>query len=593
MILQNDIDFKKIDNIWDEFHNKFDGTTRWKDLDKKTQSICLEHKVKFLGQHETVRECLERVEGSEREIILNLLTPSIIHEFLQSEVTVLADIEVPVVPPYYIPRLIIPRTRLNPNIFVDACADIFCIDNISLPEMYELVNGERAEVSSKQLKNLTVRFIVLEDHDHFSHFTRTKEGPPIHFIQKTDDQFIWKKTIGSLQTIQEYIHTDQEIISEEDFTSNVSEDQVICFADEPGMGKSLLLANMYMQHLNAKRGNILLYLEFHKLLKICDEFDANINILCKIADYVSKNAFGKSLLLHIISSEASHVKLMLDGFDEVPFEKLKAANQVLTKILKDHPNTQIYCSTRLHCRDVLESTICQLSYNIKPFGDSDQMNFFCGFWYHMFQIETTDALKDFAQHVIINARKTLGDKNENIIGFPLQCSVLAEIYKDDASTYSRHKPSNFEGNIDELTICDMYRKLEETRMASRSFNERTHLKHLHGLAAITLIFSDVSIPGHIFERNLDQTDILKINRLGFMYTKKTSSPVTVSDFRFAHRTFAEYFLGRYLVDCMFGPLYLPEFFTIGLLQKILQYSQSVTNARINTFGKYSNLFGNF
>lgn len=554
----------------------------------KTKQVCLNHKVEFLGHIEALGECLQRVPDSDRENILGLIPPCLLQELLTKQVTVLAKNEIPSVPPYYIPRYLSRRTRLNPEIFSDTCPDVFVIENVTLRKLYQLAKLKRVDRSSSQVRKLTVRFIWLEFPEDFERIANIADRTPVHLIRKHEESFFWVKSRGNLHIIQEYIHTDQDIVEETAFVGRVPKTGTVCFADDPGMGKSLLLANLFQLNLEVSPQRVIIYSEFRKLLEICKNLDPHHikqKVLNVIAESVCASDLGKRILLSLLRADKAVPMVFLDGFDEVDTQNLVRATEIIESLVKWHPLIQVFCCTRQHRQEYLENILGEMSYKIIPFNYSNQMDFFCNFWYHQFQIPATGSLKEFAMNLIKNVKQKLKSKGVEVIGIPLQCAILAEIYSDDAKKYS-HGISKLGIYVEPMSICDMYKFLEKKRFTRLADRQKHHLKLLHALAAITSIFPDLPIPEEIKSYYLKQFDIVEINRLGYMNITKSHHPViSNADIRFVHRTFSEYFLASLMVDVLFGFVKLPEGLTKQLVNSCLQQSKANKHIRLNTIGK--------
>lgn len=516
------------------------------------------------------------------------MTPSLLQQLLGDNVIVLAQNNIPSTPPYYIPRLLTRRTRLKPEIFEDACPDVFVFENISLRELHDVARAHHVDRSSTQIRRLTVRFILAEFEEDFEQIAKIAKNTPVHLLQKRDGNFFWRKSRGSLHIIQEYIHPQQEVVTEKDFIGNLPADDSICFADNPGMGKSLLMANLCIQKSTLSNSGALLYIEFPKLLTLFDksktDFAASdaLNVVVKM---LCTNDLGKRILLELIRLKKLKVDLFLDGFDEIPEFNISLAKAVTSVFVHEPSYFQVYCSTRLHRREKMERIVGALSYTISPFNTCNQIDFLCKFWFHQYKVETTSTLIEFAKHVVKSVKAKLETDGANIIGIPLQCNLLAEIFSSDAMKHSHQGKSTKLGiYVEPLSICDMYQQLEEKRMSNFSKEKAGSLIFHHSLIAVSSIFPNVVIPQSLLESAVKDVDKSDIHRLGYMHDMHNNKPLGIAEFCFAHRTFSEYFLARLVVNVMLGLLHVPTEFSEALLSECLKSSKANKNVRMNTIG---------
>lgn len=523
--------------------------------------------------------------------MLNSLNKPVLQSLLSQEITIIANASAPAVPTYYIPRYLTRKTRLKPEVFAITCPDVFVFENLSLREIFDLAKGKPVDRSISQIRKLTAKFIALEFPEDLQRISATAKHTPVHLIRKVNEKYFWIKSYGCIQIIQEYIHAEPCVLSEDSFISNVSNQRFVCISDDPGMGKSLLLANicrMTSRTQNKDKNNPHIYLEFSTLLEKCVEYEtycASSSVLNVIADCVSTNDFGKGIILEILKSEKYSAKLFLDGFDEVPHERLHLAIKFLSSFAKKRNSHQVFCSTRRHRQEELEEALCELSYNILPFTYSNQVEFICSFWSHEYKIEKSETLTEFATNVIQSVQERLESNGEEIIGIPLQCAILGEIYSADGIKHSFRKPSNLGVYVEIFSICDMYQMLEKKRLQHLGTSEKIQVKMAHALRAIMLLFPDVSIPEYLCGKYLEKLDNNRVNKLGFMQICLNSPSKSIAGFRFVHRTFAEYFLACLVVDVIFGRVDFPEVFTSSLIKKCLQNSEDKREIKINTHSK--------
>lgn len=302
------------DAIWEEFYNQFDETTRWNDLDNKTKEKVLNCRIQFLNRIITFGECIELLDESRQISFLDEhMNQESLRKILSDDVTLLVQNIVPEVPEYYIPRTVIIRRRLDPKIFQETVSDIFVILDITLPEISKLAHFEKWDCSSAQKRHPSVRFIQLELVSHFGRIAKSAINTPVHLIRKVNDDYIWMRTHGNLRLIQAFVHHEQESVSEAECLTDHPNNDAICFAEHPGMGKSLLLASLCSSVL--EKNEIAFYFSLPDLIRNWQTDAKSTSEI--IINSVTNCDFGAGFVRFLLETENNTVYVFVDGFDEV------------------------------------------------------------------------------------------------------------------------------------------------------------------------------------------------------------------------------------------------------------------------------------
>lgn len=206
------------------------------------------------------------------------------------------------IPKYYIPRDLICRFRLDAKIFQAKVKDIFLVGDIALRELFNIARCEKVDRSSVQKRYVRARFILLEFAEDFDRIVKIVGNTSVHWIKMKEGHYFWKKTHGSLDVIQEHVSSEPLIVPEAKFC-NEAEEIIgsIGIADEPGVGKSLLLASLCQMKLKSGNDNIALFIGVEALLEKL-ELKNTIHVLEAIADFAGVHAIGKLILIEILRS---------------------------------------------------------------------------------------------------------------------------------------------------------------------------------------------------------------------------------------------------------------------------------------------------
>lgn len=479
-------------------------------------------------------------------------------------------------PSYYVPRRLVTRNRLSKRIFTQDAKDIYVFTGIPRHKLTSLVKKQITDTSSAQVHKdvLSVRFIILEQSNHWEKLCK-KTAHPIHLIHHEDDKLIWLHSRGNVKSLQAAVDKyDQGELSEDMFIDEVEKEhpvkfnQSFCIADSPGMGKSLLLADIGRRVQRKFPDRVVIFIVISEWINSIKE-DVKLkeskleSILKNLFKDVSEDENITEALISEITSDESpkpsiRFELLFDGFDEVVPEQVNLAYECLEILLKLCKKTaRVWVTTRLHLLTELENYLNVLGFNIEPFGEPDQMRFFKSYWSEneTRQVDI-DRISTFAQICLTKIKSMLNQKDEDIAGIPLQCLLIAEVFETDALGYAdpanKLIPAMPEPSIlfEIKSILDLYEGLIQNRIQKFKklfqhvlFDDRD-MKLLHAYHSLHLIY-----PGYaqVFkDKVIINEDITKeIFNVGILESKKGTGQI-----RFIHRTFAEYFIAWFLAHCM-------------------------------------------
>ncbi|CAL8139116.1 unnamed protein product [Orchesella dallaii] len=520
---------------------------------------------------------------------------------------------------YYIPRRVSTRYILNPELFHSKSDDVFVVQNIQLHELSALVNHQGTSTSSDQTDGLTARFIVLENEKDYDKICRLSRHP-VHFLHYEMGRFKWIKSHGDITTLQKYVDNAQEDLDENEFISLLLESNTsFCVSDTPGMGKTVLLqtiAHFIRQKHPARLVIFIVLTEFVKQVKTKDEASDPQFLTNLIVEHVSETVIGKEIVTKLLGNSKQVVDIIFDGFDEVLASQVGTAKMILSTIGKVR-SVRLFVSTRPHMRNELENVLEVLGYGILPFGEMEQVEFLTKYWesfetiYHMKAVE-------FAQVLLNKLRDSMNDYEQGIAGIPLQCSLLAEVYREEAIRYckldSTDPNCNYTISVDIriTSIFEMYKKLMEMRFRTiqipeascflttcKKWSARKKIKFIinaHIYAAFELIFPESA---KTFKRQLignikvDQNTLCTLGILEKLPSKNAP--------RFVHRTFAEHLVGLFIAHMLLvhpnftwkmnkRAQFLDAFFTIKVEASELSKIEVTTSTRAANLTQTHNQF---
>lgn len=505
-----------------------------------------------MGQIYTLSEIKRMINAEKFEEIIN--NPALTELFLKSinkDDLDLGDYQIPKSLPYYIKRKLTIRRKLNPIIFRQECSDIFLIEGIERHHLSILAKPKSTDISSKQLKQVTERFILLKYPGDYEKIIKLTSSP-VHRIQHQNNQFFWISTSGSRKMIAACLEDDLDEIDEKNWIKeNLStfNTRPIAICSSAGMGKSTLLANFANEMRNLHPQRFVIYLELRVLItsfsSIGPEMDQKqLNRI--LVSSPSLSSIGKQLLLDLINNRNTLFEICLDGFDEVSSENLTATKEIL-KYLVSTPNMRIYITSRPHMRIELEDTLEVVCLDIAPLNRDNQVTFLCDIWELNLKISSTEKLKQFATTVLDSLQLTNKLKNSpnDCIGIPLQCYMAGQIYTQDAERHIQQEIFYIQSTT---SLYELYSTFITSKFKHIEDEEKQLIKLVHYRECIKLMFSDSENAIQILqvlEQKLESEQIPwdKIFAIGILEPRKNSSMVG-----FVHGTFADYLLAQFIVD---------------------------------------------
>ncbi|CAL8117646.1 unnamed protein product [Orchesella dallaii] len=500
----------------------------------------------------------------------SLVREKIRDEFAHGNIPIVVNTQVPDKLEYYVQRTVTSRNRLKVEVLKHNFEDVFLIDEMARFQLSSFIGSSGTTApSGNQLKELTARFILLEHKQDFEKIRQLAHARSIHvhWIKYNGKNFELVYS-GAVETLKEYIDDEQTSFPENELAFS-TENKVI-IADSPGMGKTSLLANIAHQIISQDDKMLVRFIVLNEFVKEFTGEKVNvISIVKKIAEQSSVYEFGRKFVEHTLKT--GPCALMFDGFDEVHFNQISNAKQIL-QAAATLPQARIFVATRRNLQDELEKTFQVLGFTIQPFKESNQVEFLLKFW-EMKGALSNDSLTNFTKECLKQLTSKMTDSERDIAGIPLQCRLLAEAYEEDAIRCSRvgyhlYEDSNSIALIDSIyEMYERYINMQFQKMFKQrfSFTRYESIKRVHMYHAMKVLFPDHAI----LLKNLN-TSFLTINELcGLGLLEATNS----NDIRFVHRTFAEFFIAWFVHENMNTSTIYQEF-VLSTIFKTKPFSRS-------------------
>lgn len=474
--------------------------------------------------------------------------------------------------PYYIERRLQQRKYISEKVLQMQISDIFVISGMENPELFQKIKG--TTISSGSIyQTIHSRFIILESPAHLKRIIELRKNQPVHCFEWKQDRFAWIKSFGSVSNLQMFIvpHADN-IIREADLLIQYDDSEIssslpaikfedngkpVCISDTPGMGKSVLLSQLarYVQEKNASLPVIFLSIVdlIHAVKSYNDGQTTNTNTADALLDLVCANKLARAWML---ANAHAMRHIFLDSLDELDQNDFDFAIHCFRSLMCEFTKSRLWITTRPHLLLKLEAEFSTFGYNILPLETMDQIIFLQKFWTRSETNPTIEKLKQFASRVLKSIKSLLTEDGNLVAGIPLQCMLIGLVYEDQAlEFYHENSPIPDDmmpkaERIDSITdlftliILSKIRKFK-TRYQQEEVDTK-RIQDAHAFLSFELLFpSSMEMIRRILKIGVTTTDLYNVGIL--------QSGTDGTTHRFIHRTFAEYFVARTVVDQLVNP----------------------------------------
>jgi len=343
------------------------------------------------------------------------------------------------------------------------------------------------------------------------------------------------------------------------------EDRVILVTDEPGMGKSTLLTHLARETRKSHPSMWIVRVNINNYTRILNELkqkgsDENyvIKLLTKAAEV--KETDGLCLerrLFDYTCSSTGNMAVLIDGVDEVTPLYSEQVVQIL-RLLTKMKIQKIWVTFRNSMKGFPPQEFQCHSYSLAPFTEKDQKCFLVKFWKEKFPY--IKGLEHLAQRVVELSKKHLTAGDNNFMGIPLQCVLLAEMFEEYLQQYSTAATVELPDHINVVMLYDSYvEKKWDIYLSEKKVSDRTNVNVLTDDNALHKTFID-NLTAAAFVAILSTTQLEKLAdktianiASDFLNNiekgeEKTGLILDVIEERpvFQHRTLAEYFVAKRL-----------------------------------------------
>ena len=168
-------------------------------------------------------------------------------------------------------------------------------------------------------------------------------------------------------------------------------------------------------------------------INLVDHSDAlgqsgDMGFLANLPEIVGESSFARSLLRHRLAT-GNRIALVLDGFDEIDGQRQEATTEMMQSISKlASKSIRLYVTTRPYLKEKLQDKLYEYAYDLENFTKTDQITYLTSFCRTNVQTEEdkeiscSKKIEDFIDRVYRN----LNDREQEFMGIPLHCKMLAE-----------------------------------------------------------------------------------------------------------------------------------------------------------------------
>ncbi|CAL8068458.1 unnamed protein product [Orchesella dallaii] len=400
-------------------------------------------------------------------------------------------------------------------------------------------------------------------------------------------------------------------IAEECFLGGIlTSRKPVCIADVPGMGKSALLfkaIERIKQEFPTRFVHYSTMPDFMKNVELVmarrgieGETIRREHIIEAISEAASDITFERNLLRKLLEpmnesvTNVSHIRceLMLDGLDEIVVEDQKSLSfQIINKIKTQLvTTTRLWLTIRKHMVQKMENQLHIMGCTLTPFSIKDQANYLVSRWtnkqlkknteINLEGVEIQNKFRQFAHACIRKVKQGLEEGKESfsngaspygavgleLAGNPLQCRLIASNYFGKALSYATScDEKKLLSTLNEfkktMSITELYesivkKKLDTFLKKNHAPEDKNRFRNLykptenefytkHMVLAVQIMFPEEAEKLFNLSPEKEKQDIdsdPEFSNFGIL------SNVSTKSFEFVHRTYAEYFVARFVVE---------------------------------------------
>ena len=387
-------------------------------------------------------------------------------------------------------------------------------------------------------------------------------------MEERSRELIWLQSKGDLKTLRKYIDSQKShSYAPRDLDKllhQAKNQRVMLVADKAGMCKTTVLTRLSKKIQKKFPANWLVRIDLNDYTKLFEAQKGKEMDKGWVLEFVSKEVLQLESHLEtelfkkaFEGNGVNKVVVMVDGFDEISPNYKQIVIDML-QVLKQTSLEQLWVTTRPHLREDLEDSLQQLSYTLQPFSDFEQVEFLKQYWIENLNLEDTNQHRSQMYATALNSKlaQSIGDKDREFTGIPLQTRMLAETFEEEFRLFYESEESDpkFENKLDLLGLYSRFidKKYEiyyEHKSKLPGGNQgadairKIHCKILqqqHQQLALEALFTANQVTSLQISLISELSDE-DLTRIGIVQRNNEARP------QFIHRTFAEYLVAEFLI----------------------------------------------
>lgn len=356
----------------------------------------------------------------------------------------------------------------------------------------------------------------------------------------------------------------ENILNSTDVFNLIESENIFLLSDLPGSGKSVVFQNMAIEIKEIYPNKWIFYLELKNLIKEFkeienDEFKNEKDVaICLSSKILKFNNFEGDIFIDQFVNDK--IVFFWDALDEIYPLYDDIFISLAFKIYNYTKNSQ-FISTRFQFVDKLEKKFKSNHFSLLPYSKTDRnyfLNNFLAFKNLTKLSETVIKVETFIEDILSGSSKTLKQDINN----PLMLKMISEIAIDKKLSPDLKNIYKIYDVFVTMKLDLLDEKGDLVRKQSRVALLDIGINEVHEFYALRAIFGD-NFFNHLKRKNVILNSLNIMNRNVTWMDDQISlySIMTIKadkSIDFVHRTFAEYFIAKYLIHNIYYINYDPS-----------------------------------
>ncbi|KAI2800759.1 hypothetical protein BLOT_012331 [Blomia tropicalis] len=402
----------------------------------------------------------------------------------------------------------------------------------------------------------------------------------VHWIEvKTigsNNQLFWRDSKGSIQSIRQYINDGEFLENKDSLVDLIKDKQAIILADDPGMGKSTTLVQLYYSKLKNKNikvfeSNWIIHINLREHIQTIKSYfndhkfnvDIIIKFLSKIDSKLSNNILQN--LLKYSAKIYTNMPLLIsfDGFDDLPDSIERDKIIELLKFLRNKTKVKIWITTQMNYCEALENALTTIAIKFSPMDKQSIKLFIVEYLkvrlslileyqvYEKFFVVGKNEFKlinEFTEQFFEKMEFLFKGNISRFIGSPLQLHLLlgVEGFIDNFVQWTYNTKQSFNFDYIGIDICEVYESFINKKF-NIFFKKISHFSDVQSL--LKSQFNDYCVElatENLFSLVSNKKKIFEFEKiflsLGLFQLDKENK------LKFIHQTFEEYYASEKCIN---------------------------------------------